>query len=157
MIIDDEIEIAKIRKKLNKFFDLDLYSDFLFLTTEESFSKHGHYGFSFKNYESVRFNLELNILREICNFIPENEYYVISLVKDNLSFHKIEKNEMLNFLETNNLTDFVIFEKKMTWLLVYDHHRKLFGLGNYIKKKMKQNVNSRFGETKIEYMHTDQI
>ncbi len=157
MIIEDEIEIAKIRKKLNTFFDLDLYLNFLFLTSEESFSKHGHFGFSFKDYQSISFNIEPDILSEICNFLPENEYYVIPLLKENINFYKFEKSQILRFLEQNNLVDFVIFEKRMTWLLVYDRHRKLFGLGNYIKKKMKQNVNLRFGETKIEYVHTDQI
>ena len=157
MIIENEIEIAKIRKKLDRFFDLDLYSDFLFLTFEESIAKYGSFGFSFHDYKSIRFNKEPTILKEICSFLPENEYYVIPLLKENINFYKIEKNKIPEFLEQNNVINFVIFEIRMTWLLVYDQHRKLFGLGNYIKKKMKQNVNLRFGEAKIEYTHKDKI
>jgi hypothetical protein len=126
MVIEDEIEIAKIKKKLNTFFDLDLYSDFLFLTSEESFSKNGHFGFSFKDYQLIRSNAGQDILTEICNLLPESEYYVVSLIKNNINFYKFEKSQILRFLEQNNFVDFVIFEKRMTWLLVYDRHRKLF-------------------------------
>lgn len=114
-------------------------------------------GFSFQDYKLVRVNVESGILQEICAFLPENEYYVIPLVRENISFYKLERSQIPKFFRENKIINFVIFEKRMTWLLVYDHHRKLFGLGNYIKKKMKQNVNVRFGEAKIEYMHTDKI
>ena len=134
MLVENEIEIAKIIKKLNTFFDLDLYADFLFLTSEEFQSKYGHFGFSFPDHLTIRFNAESTILNEICNFVPENEYYVIPLLKENISFYKFEKNQILEFLEQNSFVDFVIFEKRMTWLLVYDNHRKLFGLGNYINR-----------------------
>ena len=157
MLIENEIKIAKIRKKLNSFFDLDLYLDSLNLISEESISKYGGLGFSFHDYKLIRFNAEPTVLSEICNFLPENDYYVIPLLRNNINFYKIEKSQILKFLEQSNIANFVIFEIRMTWLLVYDHHRKLFGMGNYIKKKMKQNVNLRFGETKIEYLHSDKI
>ena len=157
MIIEDNIEIEKIKKKLKTFFDLDLYADFLFLTSEEFLLKYEYFGFSFKDYQLVRFNPEQKVLSEICNFLPESEYFVISLLKNDIAFYKIEKRNILKFLEQNSLDNFIIFEKRMTWLLIYDHHKKLFGLGNYIKKKIKQNTNLRFGEAKIEYLHTDQV
>lgn len=157
MKIENDIEIAKITEKLNTFFDLEKYSDSLFLDSEESIAKYGSFGFSFSNYRCVRFNSDTNATTEICNFIPEAEYYLIQLMKDRKNIFKIEKKQIPNFLEKNNIVDFVIFELRLTWLLVYDHHRKLFGLGNFIKKKIKQNTNLRFGEAKIEYVHTDKI
>ena len=110
MLIKNEIEIARIRKKLNDFFDLDLYSDFLFLTFEEFLSKYGCFGFSFHDYSLIRFYTESGVLTEIANFLPENEYYVISLMKDNINFYKVEKKQMPEFLEQNHFINFVIFE-----------------------------------------------
>lgn len=157
MLIENESEIERIREKINGFFNLDLYLDFLFLTSEEFTSKYNHYGFSFHNYISVRFNNQPNILRELCAFLPGNEYYVASLLKENINFYKLRKDRISEFLEKDKIINFVIFEKEMMWLLIYDHHRKLFGLGNHIKREIKQNINLRFGETKILYVNTDNI
>lgn len=157
MIVENEVEIAKITKKLNTFFDVDKYTDFLFLTTEEFISKYGCYGFSFSNFRSVRFDKDPNLLTEIGNFLPEDEYYLISLFKDAKNIYKIEKGQMSKFLTQNKIVDFVVFEIKMTWLLIYDQNRNLTGLGSHIKKKIKRNVSLCFGESKIMFMNSDEI
>lgn len=82
---------------------------------------------------------------------------MILLQKSVSNIYKIEKNEIEMFLEQQNALDFVIFEKRMTWLLIFDHHRKLIGLGDYIKKKIKQKVSLSFGKSKIEYFNLDTI
>lgn len=154
MLINDEIEIERINKKLKVFFDIDKYSDFLFLTSEKFEPKYGGHGFSFSDFITVRFDAEADSLTEICDLLPENEHYFILLENGTKSFYKVEKSQASQFLAHHDAVNFVIFEKKMTWSLIYDHHRKLTGLGNYIKKKMKKNINQRFGQAKIMFVNS---
>src|SRR5215204_2481766 len=108
MLINDEIEIERINKKLKAFFDIEKYSDFLFLTFEEFESKYGHYGFSFVDFIAVRFNAETSVFTEISDLLPENEYYFIPLKKNSKDIHKMEMKYIREFAEQNEIVNFVI-------------------------------------------------
>ena len=150
MLLSDDAEKKKLLEKLPRFFDLDQYRDFVVLTPEDFMSKHGHYGFPFRNFIEVRFENEPDVLRTICNFLPESVYYLVPVAAANEVF-KLPGQDMEAFLYQRKISDFIVADLKVTWLVVYTKHRKVIGMGDYIKKKMRQHINTRFGGAKIMF------
>ncbi|MGI4871630.1 MAG: hypothetical protein ACRYFX_10680 [Janthinobacterium lividum] len=150
MLLVDDAEKQQVLKKLNRFFDLDSYRDFTVLSFEDFVSKYGHYGFSFRNFLQVRFENEADILKEFCNFLPQAVHYLIPITDANELF-KLPSGDIEVFLNQHKISDFILADLKLTWVVVYDRHRNLTGLGAYIKKKMQRNINLRFGDTKIMF------
>lgn len=151
MIIDDITKRERILRKLNTFFNLELYTDRLFLDSDIFLEKHGYLGSSFQNFFTVRFEKEPGIIKDICSFLPEADYYVMTLEQGRHEVYCFSRQAMVEFLESKNCQNFIILETALTWLMVYDRHRNLTGLGNYIKKKMKQNVHQRFGNSRLMF------
>lgn len=159
MIIQIDSQKEIIVKNLNSFFSLDRYTEFCLLDSEELIEKHGGFGFSFSSFFCVRFSTASDIFKEICEFLPEGDYFIIPISLGVINIFKMEKREIESLISEHNLTDFIIIESKLNWLLVYDRYRKLFGLGGYIKNKMKTHINTQaglqFGKAKLMFWNAD--
>jgi hypothetical protein len=159
MLLTDEIKLSNLRKKINTFFDLERYLDFLFLTFDDFTEKYKGYGWSFRQFYCLRFEQTTTIFSEITQFLPpKDQYYFVVLQSNGIVVYQKRSEAIEVFLEENpENRNFLIIEPKMTWLLVYDKHRKLYGLGGFIKKKMKKNVTFCFGKTPIMFLNTDEL
>ncbi len=154
--IEDNDEKIKILKKLNSFFNYESYSDNILLTTELLLAKYGGFGFTFKDFFTIRFEIDQDYLKDIESFLISNkikQYYFLP-IRSKDEIYLIEENNLCEFSENNNLDlrDFILLDKKFNWVLVIDEHRKLNGLGKSIIKKINKNIFTSFGKSKIMYV-----
>ena len=118
--------------------------------------RYGYLGFSFHNNFSIRFEEGENSAKDISNFLPKKQYYIIPIIDDSSDIFLKEKDEIEAFIVEKQILNYVLVEIKFSWILIFDKHRVLSGVGDFIKKKLKQHVNLRFGNARIMYASSNE-
>ncbi len=83
MVVQDFEEQIKVRLKLNKLLQLDVYYDHILMDYEEFMQKYDYYGWGFTNFFEVRFPSDINVIDIIQDFyIWEEEAYLLPIQQE---------------------------------------------------------------------------
>lgn len=151
MKVQNPETLARVKARLNKLLQLDVYYDFILMTYDDFVQKYNSYGFGFINFYEIEFSNYLNITNIIQDFHFRGEDVYLLPIDREKSVHAIEVKDLNNYLSEQgiNADNFVVLDKDMKWALVKNKQNKLIGIGSFSRKRIKKNWSLRFVDKRI--------
>ena len=151
MRIEDEEKKARIWKKVSKQIQVETYYDEILLTTDAFREKYGYIGGGFTNYFRTRFEADVDVLEVIAKFLTwEDKFYLLPITRA-MEIYQFEPPELIKLIQQENLNsdDFIITGDRYHYALIKDKHRNLNGVGDFIRKRVKKQINLRFMDARV--------
>ena len=117
------------------------------------------WGFGFTHFFEVRFEAGVNVTAAVVDFLTwSNDYYLIPVAPER-AIYKFEANKLPELMESESLNqdDYLITDWRYPYVLVKNRHRKLIGVGDFIRKRMKQQVGMQFAGSPIMFTTSDDL
>lgn len=158
MRIVEEGQKEKIWKKLARLLQIDPYFDGVLLSPDAFEKKYGYLGGDFTDFYQIRFEQDVEILQVLTSFLDWEDQYFLLPISPEREIYSFQPDGLASLIEKEglNTADFLIVGDKYHYVLVKDKHRKLTGMGDFIRKRIKKQLNFRFLDARLMFATHDE-